>query len=78
MQVDPSTVWLRDDMQGKAYIPDDSGNFNISEEDLLPYEILFVEGPDKDTNSSPIIRSSVNTSNTVRPHAQSHIPLPCR
>ena len=44
MQVDPTQVFLRREIDGYVYIPDDSGNFNLSSQEGIAFSTIMVEG----------------------------------
>lgn len=44
MQVDPSEFYLKDEIDGTTYFPQEDGSFNLLEEGLTLYANLLVEG----------------------------------
>ena len=44
-QVDPAEVWLRSEMDRRAFFPDESGLFQIRDAELGYGSVLTVEGP---------------------------------
>ena len=44
-QVDPAEVWLRSEMDSRAFFPDESGLFQIRDAELGYGSVLTVEGP---------------------------------
>jgi len=42
--VDPSGVYLKDGIDESMYFPRENGAFNLSEDGVLPYSTLSVEG----------------------------------
>ncbi len=55
-QVDPNDVWLRGDLDNKAYFPNESGAFDLS--DIYDGAVLVVEGPE------PVIPRTTTVSST--------------
>ena len=43
--MNPSEVWLRDEIDGAAYFPLQNGNFDLSSQGVSRYATLIVEGP---------------------------------
>ena len=62
LEVDPSSVWLKDDITDSGFFPHSDGHFRLQEDSrVTPYCILLVEGPDQVTQSSSITQSSAIT-----------------
>ena len=60
--VDPTNVWLMDDLDGSAYFPETDGFFR----GLVNFQTLIVEGPDEETSASrPHATRSITTSSTT-------------
>ncbi len=57
-QVDPNDVWLRGDLDNKAYFPNESGAFDLS--DTYDGAVLVVEGPE------PVIPRTTTVSSTAQ------------
>ncbi len=49
-QVDPNDVWLRGDLDNRAYFPNELGTFDLS--DVYNGAVLVVEGPVTTTQSN--------------------------
>lgn len=45
LQVDARRVWLRKELDGKPFFPDQNGNFHLNRESSLRYCSMVVEGP---------------------------------
>ena len=60
LQVDGQRVWLRKELDGKAFFPDHNGEFNLRRESGLRYCNVIVEGP-------PLNDASVFASGGVTP-----------
>ena len=43
--MNPSKVWLRDEVDGAVYFPLQNGNFDLQSQGVSRYAILIVEGP---------------------------------
>ena len=67
LKVDPSSVWLRDAISSRAYMPDSNGTFNLPHNELSYGTVLQVEGSDySNTNSGGgSSTSSSSSSNTT-------------
>ena len=46
LKVDPNTVWLRDDITNKAFIPDDNSLFDLRNRNISPVTTIHVGGAD--------------------------------
>ena len=60
IQVNPSEVWLKDEIDGTVYFPLQNGNFDLQNQGMSCYATLIVEGP---TLTSTSARNN-------RPHSQ--------
>ena len=58
----PSEVWLRAEIDNRAFYPDELGHFNLQEMSLLFGSVLSVEGP----NLPPGVAPSVTVSSTAQ------------
>ena len=52
LQLNPSSVWLQDDLTNKAYVPDTHNCFDVRNERLTTSTTLNVYGGDADAGSS--------------------------
>ena len=72
--MDPSSVWLKDDIDDTGYFPvDDDGHFRLQDNSrVLPYCTLLVEGPEQvSATRSTMAMSSTNFNS---PASSSHLP----
>lgn len=51
--MNPSEVWLRDEIDGAAYFPLQNGNFDLQSQGVSRYATLIVEGPNVPVSTTP-------------------------
>ena len=81
--MNPSEVWLRDEIDGAAYFPLQDGNFDLQSQGVSRYATLIVEGPTVTSTparnnlprSQPLQGTSSMMSLSSTPGSQSSIPL---
>lgn len=64
--MDPAHVWLKDDIDEKAYFPDDNGRF-IDLDSLHSLTTLDVEGPEHRPSAATASTSSVVDCTRIAP-----------
>ena len=74
----PSEVWLRAEIDNRAFYPDESGHFNLQEMSLLIGSVLSVEGPNLPPGAAPsvTVSSTAQSSGIGASASYNSTPLP--